>query len=122
MCGRAAAPALRLMAAEAVRVEGLAVEVRVVENTLFGSSITVSGLMSGRDIVRVLQEGPADLAVLPRNAFGFEGERTLDEWTVGEIERETGVPIRLGRTAADLVALSTSPMPETTALTGDGSC
>jgi NifB/MoaA-like Fe-S oxidoreductase len=110
LCGRAAAPALRLMAEEAARVEGLAVEVRVVANTLFGSSITVSGLMSGRDIVRVLKEGPADLAVLPLNAFGFEGERTLDEWTVDEIERETGVPIKLGRTAADLVATSTGPI------------
>ena len=110
LCGRAAAPALRLMAEEAARVRGLLVEVRVVENTLFGSSITVSGLMSGRDIVRVLNDGPADLAVLPRNAFGFEGERTLDEWTVGEIEHEAGVPIRLGRTAADLVATSTGPI------------
>jgi putative radical SAM enzyme (TIGR03279 family) len=110
LCGRAAATSLRLMAAEAGRVEGLRVDVRVVENTLFGSSITVSGLMSGRDIVRVLRQGPADLAVLPRNAFGFEGERTLDEWTVAEIERETGVPIRLGGTAEDLVSLSTAPI------------
>jgi NifB/MoaA-like Fe-S oxidoreductase len=98
------------MAEEAARVDGLSIEVRVVENSLFGSSITVSGLMSGRDIVRVLKEGPADLAVLPRNAFGFEGERTLDEWTVEEIERETGVPVRLGRTAGDLVATSTEPI------------
>jgi putative radical SAM enzyme (TIGR03279 family) len=112
LCGRAAAPALRLMAAEAARVDGLTAEVRVVENTLFGSSITVSGLMSGRDIARVLKDGPADLAVLPRNAFGFEGERTLDEWTVDEIERETGVPIRLGRTAGDLVEASTTALPE----------
>jgi putative radical SAM enzyme (TIGR03279 family) len=106
LCGRAAAPALRLMAEEANQVDGLAVEVRVVENTLFGSSITVSGLMSGRDIVRVLGSGPADLAVLPRNAFGFEGERTLDDWTVADLERESGVPVVLGRTAADLVQLS----------------
>ena len=60
--------------------------------------------------MRVLKDGPADLAVLPRAAFGFEGERTLDEWTVGEIERETGVSMRLGRTAADLVATSTGPI------------
>jgi putative radical SAM enzyme (TIGR03279 family) len=109
LCGRAAAPALRLMAEEAAGVEGLTVQVRVVENTLFGSSITVSGLMSGRDIIRVLREGPADLAVLPRNAFGFEGDRTLDDWSVEAIEQETGVPIRLGGTAADLVGLSTAP-------------
>jgi putative radical SAM enzyme (TIGR03279 family) len=109
LCGRAAAPALRLMAEEANQVDGLSVEVRVVENTLFGSSITVSGLMSGRDIVRVLGERPADRAVLPRSAFGFEGERTLDEWTVSDLERETGIEVVLGRTAADLVALSTEP-------------
>jgi putative radical SAM enzyme (TIGR03279 family) len=110
LCGRAAAPALRLMAEESGRVDGLRVDVRVVENTLFGTSITVSGLMSGRDIVRVLGKRRADLAVLPRSAFGFEGERTLDEWTVSEIERETGVPTRLGGTAGDLVALSTAPI------------
>ena len=110
LCGRSAAPALRLMAEEAAQVDGLTVEVRVVENTLFGSSITVSGLMSGRDVVRVLHEGPADMAILPRNAFGFEGERTLDDWSVEAIEQEGSVPIRLGRTAGDLVALSTAPI------------
>ena len=110
LCGRAAAPALRLMAEEARGVVGLNVDVRVVENTLFGSSITVSGLMSGRDIVRVIQERPTGLAILPRNAFGFEGERTLDEWTVEAIEQETGVRVTLGRTAADLVALIAEPM------------
>jgi NifB/MoaA-like Fe-S oxidoreductase len=96
------------MADEARLVDGLSVEVREVQNTLFGSSITVSGLMSGRDIVRVVRERPTGLVVLPRNAFGFEGERTLDEWTVEAIEKETGVQVRLGRTAADLVSLSTS--------------
>jgi len=111
LCGRSAAPALRLMADEANAVPGLTVEVRVVENTLFGSSITVSGLMSGRDIVQVLRAGPTDLAVLPRNAFGFEGARTLDEYSVDDLEEQTGVPIALGRTAAELVALSTGPLP-----------
>lgn len=106
LCGRAAAPALRLMAEETRQVDGLTVDVRVVENTMFGSSITVSGLMSGRDIVRTLHEAPADLAVLPRAAFGWEGERTLDEWTVEEIEREGGLPVRLGRTASELIELS----------------
>jgi putative radical SAM enzyme (TIGR03279 family) len=106
LCGRAAAPALRLIADEIRAVDGLDVGVRVVENTLFGSSITVSGLMSGRDIVRVLREAPANLAILPRNAFGFDGERTLDEWTVEMIEEETGVRVVLGRTAADLAMLS----------------
>lgn len=107
LCGKAAAPALQQIAEDFRAVENLGVDVRVVNNTLFGSAISVSGLMSGRDIVRTLAEGPVDLAVLPRSAFGFEGEKTLDDWTVEQIERESGVPIRLGRTAADLLALTT---------------
>jgi putative radical SAM enzyme (TIGR03279 family) len=106
LCGRAAAPALRLIAEEISAVDGLTVQVRVVENSLFGSSITVSGLMSGQDIARVLSETRADHAILPRNAFGFDGERTLDEWTVAMIEEHTGVRVVLGRTAADLASLS----------------
>ena len=108
LSGKAAAPALQQIAGDFRAVENLGVDVRVVDNTLFGSAISVSGLMSGRDIVRTLAEGPVDLAVLPRSAFGFEGEKTLDDWTVEQIERESGVPIRLGRTAADLLALTTS--------------
>ncbi len=106
LCGRAAAPALQQIAEDFRGVENLSVDVRVVENTLFGSAISVSGLMSGQDIVRTLSGAPIDIAVLPRGAFGFEGERTLDDWTVEAIERETGVSIRLGRTAADVLSLS----------------
>jgi len=103
LCGRAAAPALRLMAADAAMVDGLDVVVREVDNSLFGSAITVSGLMSGRDMVRVLKTVDVERAVLPRSAFGFEGERTLDEWTVDEIAQETGISVRLGRTARELI-------------------
>jgi putative radical SAM enzyme (TIGR03279 family) len=103
LCGRAAAPALTQMAVDANTVDGLTVEVRQVENSLFGSAITVSGLMSGRDIERTVQGLAVDVAVLPRSAFGFEGERTLDEWTLDQIRASTGVDIRLGRSAADLI-------------------
>jgi len=91
------------MAADANAVDGLDVEVREVENSLFGSAITVSGLMSGKDIERTLRELDVDVAVLPRSAFGWEGARTLDEWTVDQLRESTGVEIRLGRTAAELI-------------------
>lgn len=114
LCGRAAEPALRKMAGDANAVAGLRVEVRVVENTLFGTSITVSGLMTGRDVVRTLQGVSADLAVLPRSALGYEGSRTIDDWTVDALEAETRVPVRLGRTAADLVSATTARLPAST--------
>ena len=103
LCGRAAAPALREMASDAAAVDGLEVVVHEVENSLFGAAITVSGLMSGRDMVRALGQVDVERAVLPRSAFGFEGQRTLDEWTVEQIAAETGVSLRLGRTASELI-------------------
>ena len=64
-------------------------------------------MRTSRFFFTTLKEAPADLAILPRGAFGFEGSRTLDEWSVEDLQRESGIPIRLGRTAAELVALTT---------------
>jgi putative radical SAM enzyme (TIGR03279 family) len=106
LCGVAAEPALRKMAVEANRVGQLSVQVHAVRNSLFGSAIGVSGLMSGRDAAAVLTGLDVDRAVLPRTAFGYEGERTLDEWTVEMLEEACGVQVCLGRTASDLVNLT----------------
>jgi putative radical SAM enzyme (TIGR03279 family) len=103
LCGRAARAALTEMARDINRVENLSVEARVVENTLFGEAISVSGLMSGRDAVTALSNAQADIAVLPRSAFGHEGTRTLDDWTVGDIERAAGTEVRLAQSASELI-------------------
>ncbi len=105
VCGPAAREALGRMAAEARRVGKLDVDVVVVESSLFGKAITVSGLMAGRDAARALTGRGFDVAVLPRSAFGFEGQRTLDEWTADEITNASGVPVMLGASARDLVAI-----------------
>jgi len=98
--------ALEAMAADASAVEKLDVSVQVVENTLFGRSIGVSGLMSGRDVATTLAGSGLDLAILPRSAFGHDGERTLDEWSVATLEEATGVAIRLASTASELITAS----------------
>ena len=106
LCGRAARVALEAMVADAGAVENLDVSVHVVENTLFGRSIGVSGLMSGRDVVTTLAGSGLDLAVLPTRAFGHDGERTLDDWSVASLQEASGVPIRLASTARELIAAS----------------
>jgi putative radical SAM enzyme (TIGR03279 family) len=103
LCGRAAAPALRSMAADLSSVQGLTVEVREAPNAFFGEGVTVSGLLAGRDIADQLQGSPADLAVLPRSAFGFEGRETLDGWTVEAVAQACGLPVVLAGGAADLL-------------------
>ena len=104
LCGQAAYPALAEMAADANRVEGLEVLVRAVDNTLFGSAISVSGLMTGRDAVAALRDMDVEVAVLPRSAFGYEGARTLDEWTVEAIGEAARVTVRVAGTARELIA------------------
>ena len=106
LCGSAAQPALSAMADDARGVANLEILVRAVTNTLFGSAIGVSGLMSGHDAVEVLKALDVDRAVLPRAAFSHQGDRTLDEWTPEAIERESGVHLVLASSASELLNAS----------------
>lgn len=74
---------------------GLRAEVVVVDNDFFGTGITVSGLLTGRDILRAVRGGPWDLVVLPPNTVNGEG-MTLDDMTVPRIEADAGLPVTVG--------------------------
>lgn len=104
VCGRAAGPALRAMAADLGTVEGLRVTVCEVGNDFFGGGVTVSGLLAGRDVAAALAARPGELAILPRAAFGFDGRQTIDGWTPEAIEVACGKRLALGGGAADLLA------------------
>jgi len=80
LTGGLAAPALERMADAWLAHAGWRPTVEVVHNHLFGEQISVSGLLSGADLIAALQALPADVqdVVLPRSAFGFDGQQTLD--------------------------------------------
>ena len=103
LCGAASAAALAEMAKEASLVDGLTVEVVVVENSLFGESVTVSGLLAGRDLQQALRAGTWDVAVVPRTAFGFEGRQTLDGLTLEELRAAVQYPVIAAATARELL-------------------
>jgi putative radical SAM enzyme (TIGR03279 family) len=103
VCGRAAAAALRTMAADLAGVSGLEVTVIEVPNDFFGGGISVSGLLAGRDVAARLKTFTADLAILPVSAFGFQARETLDGWSPAAIEGEAGLRVALAATAADLL-------------------
>jgi len=77
------------------RIEGLEVSLAVLENTLYGPSVTVSGLLPGTDIDRALARvEDLDLAVIPANALRPDDERFLDDLTLDELRsRHPGVGI-----------------------------
>ena len=75
-------------------VTGATLEVVAVPNILFGQSVTVTGLVAGRDIVAALKGGkPGEVVVIP-DVMLKEGEgRFIDDLTVAELEAELDRPV-----------------------------
>jgi putative radical SAM enzyme (TIGR03279 family) len=71
-------------------------DVIAVHNELFGSGVTVAGLLGGEEVAAALAAcGPFDLAVLPREVFNDDGV-TLDHRTPAELAERAGRPVQVG--------------------------
>ncbi|HEX5572287.1 MAG TPA: DUF512 domain-containing protein, partial [Ktedonobacterales bacterium] len=84
-----AEPVLRRIAREARQATGLETRVVPVVNQLFGSIVTVAGLLGGRDMLDAIARefadfGPDDLLLLPRVMLDNAGVRFLDDVTLAE--------------------------------------
>ncbi len=100
--GTLAAASMREIAAEAAERCSLRVELVVVRNRFFGETVTVSGLLTGGDILKALAEhGRFDCVLLPPNCLNDDG-LTLDGMTVADLSARLGMPVTAGR--RDLVA------------------
>jgi putative radical SAM enzyme (TIGR03279 family) len=104
--GRSAGPVLTqhlLPALQATR--RLTIQLAVIDNNFFGKSVTVSGLLTGRDIARQLKKKHlGDLVVLPPNCLNHDG-LFLDEWTPRHLEQSLGVSVRQAFTPLDIYKL-----------------
>ena len=70
--------------------------VYVIRNDFFGDGVTVSGLITGRDIISQLKGCVVGARVLiPVNMLRSGEEVFLDDVTVTELSRELGVPVRI---------------------------
>ncbi len=102
VCGTLVAPILHRILQELGELSRLDITLVPVENTFFGSMVTVSGLLTGDEVLAVLQNGDlGDGVLLPRAMFDAKGDVTLDDRTAGDIESHLKVPVRV-----------TSSMPE----------
>jgi putative radical SAM enzyme (TIGR03279 family) len=94
VCGTLIAPLLEKKAAE---LSDMVIEVVPVENRFFGPTVTVSGLLTGRDVVGALQGRDfGDLVFLPRAMFDAAGEHTLDDMSPAEIGERLGARVEMG--------------------------
>ncbi len=105
LTARLARPALEAMADRWHDFAGWRPDVRLVENGFFGEQVTVSGLLTGADLLAAVRAIPpnVDDVVLPRTAFGFDGRATLDGVTADEIGAAHPGRVHLASTPAELL-------------------
>jgi putative radical SAM enzyme (TIGR03279 family) len=76
------------------RIPNLSVDLAVAPNTLFGPSVTVSGLLSGKCLYSALKRKckGVDLVLLPPDVLNTSGV-FLDDMTLPQLAEKLGVPV-----------------------------
>jgi putative radical SAM enzyme (TIGR03279 family) len=115
ICGTLIAPVLARIVEELNALTGSDLRLVPVPNDFFGPVTTVSGLLTGRDVVATLRDRPlGDLVLLPRAMFtGSYGagsappDSTLDDLSLAGISDRLGVPaVMTGTLTEALTALT----------------
>ena len=76
-----------------MKVEGLKVNVYKIINNFFGESITVSGLLTGKDMSEQLKgQALGDVLLFPENALRAGEDIFLDDMTPEDLSAALGVP------------------------------
>jgi len=122
VCGTLIAPVLSRIVDEYNALTGAGWQVVPVVNRFFGPVTTVFGLLTGQDVVAVLQNHALGAAaVLPRAMFtGTYGagsarpDTTLDDMEIGEISARLGVRTAMAGTIAEAVAALAGEQPSGT--------
>jgi len=106
VCGVSAEKIFRPLLSE-VSVPNLTIRLVSVENRFFGSNITVTGLLTGHDIINALQALPGlrTGVIIPGVALRKGEEVFLDDMKYNELEEKIGVPVRTAYGAVDLKQL-----------------
>ena len=64
-----------------------------IRNEFFGESITVSGLVTGGDLMKQLAGVPMERLLLPLNMLRQEGDLFLDDVSVEQVEQALGAEV-----------------------------
>ncbi len=76
-------------------IKNLAANLIAVDNRFWGKSVTVTGLLTGGDIVRALKKSDADIILLPPNCINTD-ELFLDDMSLDEFKDAVGRPVIAG--------------------------
>jgi NifB/MoaA-like Fe-S oxidoreductase len=103
VCGTLISTTMQQVVDRLNQIPGLEVHLCPVKNTFFGETVTVSGLLTGQDVVPALRESGCAEAFLPRVMFDYQGMRTLDEYSPQRIADESGVSVNVVDSPLELV-------------------
>ena len=130
VCGKSAEKILAKMIAE-LAIEHLFVRVIAVENRFFGEDITVTGLLTGQDIIYTLKsiEGKRDGIIIPGVALRKGENIFLDDYHLKALEKELDTKVQVAYNAIELRNLlemwnagSIEENDEQTSYTWQGNC
>lgn len=80
------------------KIKNLDVNLVAIENDFFGKSVTVSGLLSGQDIINKLTNSDlGDEVWMSHRILNEEGTYTLDNMTINDISKTLGCPVKIGK-------------------------
>lgn len=102
-CGRSAAGFIRNLLRE-YPVAGADVAVHAIENTYFGPTVTVSGLITGGDLTAQMAGVDCEAVLITEVMLRSGDDRFLDDMTLDEARERLGRPIvPVGRRGEDLL-------------------
>lgn len=93
-CGTSVAPFLQQLS-DRYAPKGTTVTVKPIINRFFGETVTVSGLITGQDLVAQCQDVEADEILIVRSMIRSEGDLFLDDMTVEEVRQKLPAPLRI---------------------------
>ncbi|MBQ9631592.1 MAG: DUF512 domain-containing protein [Lachnospiraceae bacterium] len=101
--GLLAAPYIEKLCRVAARkYRRLSVRVCPIRNDFFGEQITVSGLITGRDLIRQLRgRDLGQVLLLPQNMFRAGEEVFLDDVTLGEVRSALQLPVHIVKSSGE---------------------
>lgn len=93
--GKSAAPLLKLLADQLSRIEGLTVNLQIAANKYFGNQVTVSGLLTGTDLLSVLKgKETGDVVFITESQLKDQSDLFLDNMSLTELEKNLKTPVR----------------------------
>ncbi|MBR3155044.1 MAG: DUF512 domain-containing protein [Lachnospiraceae bacterium] len=120
VCGKLVEPYMQIFADKVMRAFPMVrIKVKSIRNDFFGDTITVTGLITGQDLIAQLREEQnihplGEEILIPVNMLRSGEKVFLDDLTVYDVEREIGIPVGIVWSGGDEYVRSMLGLPHKT--------